>query len=80
MRIFSRRPEALARIKGNSQAPLLRGIVRFYQLPAGVLVEAEISGLPDNAGGFYGFHIHTGQSCDGKGFSAAGGHYNPEDQ
>lgn len=80
MRIISRRPIALARIKGSMQVPMLRGVVRFYQLPAGVLVEAEVSGLPDNGSGFYGFHIHTGGTCAVDGFPAAGGHYNPDNQ
>lgn len=60
--------------------PLLSGYVRFYQLPGGVLVEADISGLPGNADGFYGFHIHNGSACAGAGFSAAGSHYDPANQ
>ncbi len=80
MRIISRRPAAVARLKGSAAAPLLRGAVRFYQLPAGVLAEAEVSGLPNNSSGFYGFHIHTGGSCDGGDFSGAGGHFDPQKQ
>lgn len=65
---------------GGRELPLLSGCVRFYQLPGAVLVEADISGLPNSADGFYGFHIHTGTACIGGGFSATGGHYNPCNQ
>lgn len=77
MRIISRRPMAVARIKGGREVPLLKGEVRFYQYPGGVLVEADVSGLPDNGAGFYGFHIHTGSACAGGDFSETGGHYDP---
>ena len=80
MRIISRRPAAFARIKGGREVPILSGTVRFFQLPAGILVEVEVSGLPNNSSGFYGFHIHTGGSCGGTDFSAAGGHFDPGHQ
>ena len=47
----------------------LGGVVRFYQRPGGILVEAIVKGFHDD--GFHGFHIHTGK---------AGGHYNPTDK
>ena len=77
MQIISRRPVAVARIRGGRDAFGLSGTVRFYQFPGAVLVEADISGLPDNGSGFYGFHIHEGFACAGEGFSATGGHFNP---
>lgn len=80
MRIYRGRPAAVARIQGGKEAPMLWGYVRFYQLPGGVLVEADIGGLPKNADGFYGLHIHTGNSCAEEGFAATGGHYDPHGQ
>lgn len=80
MRIYSGKPSAIATLKGGKEAPLLTGQVRFYQRPGGILVEADVSGLPKNASGFYGFHIHTGSSCAGEDFSATGTHYNPGNQ
>ena len=46
MRKISLCPDAVARIGGGEQAPCLKGSVKFYQLPGGVLVEAELTGLP----------------------------------
>ncbi len=55
---------------------MLRGSVSFYQRSGGVLVVARVSGLP-RQDGFYGFHIHEGESCAGEGFADTGSHYNP---
>ena len=46
MRKLSLCPDAVAKIHGGEQAPCLKGSVKFYQLPGGVLVEAELTGLP----------------------------------
>ena len=63
--LLNRSPEATAKIRGGS----IRGETAFYQLPCGVLVRAEISGLPEGApvcgGRIFGFHIHEGGSCTG---------------
>lgn len=80
MRIISGRPAAVANIRGGKAAPLLRGTVRFFQRPGGVLVEAVLSGLPNSSTGFHGFHIHTGSACAGTDFSSTGGHYDPGKQ
>ena len=77
-------PMAYARIVGDPLAPELCGIVRFFQTPCGVWVEADVHNLPPNPTGFYGFHIHEFGDCsmgsrDGY-FKAAGGHYNPTNQ
>ena len=69
-------PAAAAIVYGGEKNPLLRGTVSFYQRRSGVLVKAEISGLP--AGSFFGFHIHEGSSCAGTGFSDTLGHYDPK--
>lgn len=76
------RPQAMAWVTGNAANPQLSGLVKFYQTSyGGVLVEAEIFGLPDTkeskAGGFYAMHIHQYGDCSDD-FSMTGDHYNPE--
>lgn len=66
---------AVAHIRGDSVNPLLRGSVRFLPHRDGVLVVAQISGLPKTRTGFFGFHIHEGKDCGGSGFSETGSHY-----
>jgi len=72
------RPVAYARLRGSGDAAGLSGVVKFYQQPGGVVVEANIFGLPYNGSGIYGFHIHEGAVCAGPSFLSAGGHYNPK--
>lgn len=79
-----RRPgTATAEIRGSADYPDIRGTVRFRQTRAGVLVTAEISGLPEDnpaGNGIFAFHIHEGDSCTGTDtdpFSHARRHYNP---
>ena len=78
------RPQAVAGVAGSSAYPNISGTVRFYQTKSGVIVYADIRGLPDVwppcRSGVFGFHIHEGTSCDGNRndpFSAAMAHYNP---
>lgn len=70
-----RLPCAVACVSGGRSNPRLRGIVRFNQNCGGVLVTAEVTGLPRD--GFYAFHIHEGESCAGVNYSESGAHYNP---
>lgn len=77
--ILSRPPQATAIIRGNGQYPDITGRIRFYQMQMGVLVSAEIFGLPTDvqkdvseADGnencnnpIFGFHIHSGSNCSG---------------
>ena len=70
-------PKAIARIHGGREYPMIRGSVTFLQRSNGVLVEAEVSGLPRTKTGFFGFHIHEGGDCTGDGFPKTGGHFNP---
>ena len=72
-------PDAVAQICGGMEAPKLTGCVQFYQENGCVLIQARISGLPESKTGFYGFHIHQGESCSGMDFSETGSHYNPTD-
>ena len=71
-------PDARALVFGGEKAPELFGEVRFFEKRNCVLVVADINGLPKNESGFYGFHIHSGESCKGKDFSESGSHYNPK--
>ena len=71
-------PFATANIKGGNITPNLSGQVKFYQKRGYVLVSAEIEGLPKTDSGFFGFHIHEGESCEGEDFSKSGSHYNPQ--
>ena len=76
--------KAIAYIKGSREYPTLHGSVTFKQTRKGVLVTAEIYGLPDNNEyntGVFAFHIHSGMSCSGTkedSFADAGTHYNPQ--
>lgn len=70
-------PEALACVSGGSQFPSIRGTVKFFSRGNGVLVVAEVCGLPDTETGFYGFHIHEGGDCR-DGFANTGGHFDPK--
>ena len=77
-RCFSR-PDAVAYVRGGADAPNINGQVRFYQEPRSVRVEVDIAGLPkDSETGFFGFHIHEGNSCAAAGFPQTGNHYNPD--
>lgn len=78
-------PQAVAYVAGSKSAPELSGVVRFYQTPWGVLVYAEIQGLPPAAperpGRFFGFHLHQGNTCGGTAedpFALAGSHFDLE--
>lgn len=74
----SSRPSAVAFVRGGTDVPNINGQVRFYQEPSSVLVVADIAGLPQNSEtGFFGFHIHEGNSCAGAGFPQTSSHYNP---
>ena len=69
---------ARADIEGGQEAPELRGEMQFFQRSDGVLVTAQVFGLPtDSASGFFGLHIHEGDSCGGADFGDTGGHYDP---
>ncbi len=70
--------KATAFIHGSKDAPSVCGKVEFHQKECCVLVTADIHCLPKNDSGFYGFHIHEGNSCAGEKFADSKGHYNPE--
>ncbi|SHK24704.1 superoxide dismutase family protein [Hespellia stercorisuis] len=75
-------PKAMAWIQGNTDYPQLSGLVKFYDTPyAGVLIEAEIFGLPKNNDrgdtGYYAMHIHEKGDCRIP-FDQTGDHYSRE--
>lgn len=77
-------PRAVAWVRGGPEAPELSGLVKFYQTPYdGVLVEAEVFGLPNinryNSSDFYAMHIHNGTGCQDN-FTRIDGHFNPSNQ
>ena len=79
------RPQAAAKIAGSESCPELSGTVRFYQTDEGVIVWAEINGLPlpehPCQERVFGFHIHKGTDCGGNmddPFADAMSHYDPK--
>lgn len=85
--LCGRRPFAMARIFGSGDYPDVKGEVYFFATPAGVVVSAEVSGLPYDAekkcrAEIYGFHIHNAGKCTGTAeapFSDAGAHFDKND-
>lgn len=72
------KPQAMAWVTGGPAAPYLSGLVKFYETPyGGVLTEAEVFGLPDQAepgsSNLYGMHILKDGSCSGAKHCCAGG-------
>ncbi|MGN0486406.1 MAG: superoxide dismutase family protein [Acutalibacteraceae bacterium] len=83
---FSGIPDAVALMKGSKDYPGIHGSVRFYRTVNGVIVRAEIMGLPKGKGGcdspIFAFHIHEGSECAGDekdSFAKTKGHLNPDD-
>ena len=77
---------AVAEVRGAEEYPDISGRVIFKKKGEGVLVTAEIMGLPTEDGEcgrkIFGFHIHEGDSCTGNDadpFADVGGHYNPNE-
>lgn len=75
---------AIAEVAGSPKYPGIRGRVTFKQQPTGVLVTAEMRGLPFSdiqcKNRIFAFHVHEGTSCRGNEedpFADAKGHYNP---
>ena len=80
------RPQAMADITGSENYPDISGSVRFYQTNKGVVIWAEVRGLPHSGlpcqEPIFGFHIHEGTDCAGSmddPFADAMSHYDPND-
>jgi len=83
--ILRQRPHATAVVRGGSEYPEITGRVQFYQMRMGVLIAAEVFGLPAGRGtcesSVFGFHIHSGSTCSGNmqdPFADVMEHYNPD--
>lgn len=77
-------PQAIAHVAGGVDHPAISGIVRLYQTAQGVIILAEVSGLPKAEQPcherIFGFHIHSGTDCGGSmddPFADAMSHYDP---
>ena len=84
LNVLNHRPQAAASIHGSSKYPTISGYVYFYQMDCGVLVAAQVTGLPnatsDSPHRVFAFHIHSGPQCSGTKtdpFATALTHYNP---
>ena len=82
--LLSNNPAARAKVSGSVEYPNIKGNVEFIQLDNGVLVIADISGLPTPSDKcscrVFGFHIHEGDSCTGTQndpFANTKSHFNP---
>lgn len=82
--VFRGRPDAVAILRGREGEKHPFGTVKFYETVRGVLVVADVCGLPVREGycqdGIFAFHIHGGSACTGSAadpFADAGSHYNP---
>ena len=83
---------AYAIITPGPDYPAIRGLVTFADIPGGVMVCADVAGLPPYAPatgnkspiGPFGFHIHEKGNCEignpANPFESAGGHWNPTNQ
>lgn len=83
--VLKHRPAASAIITGSDAHPAIKGTVYFFEAQNGVLVLAEVFGLPapDDVckSPFFGMHIHEGGECSGNEsdpFANARSHYNPD--
>lgn len=82
--MFGRKTDsAYAAVYGGGEYPEISGTVFFKQTSVGVLVIADIHGMPvrsQRENPFFAFHIHDGSECSGNKtdpFGNAGTHYNP---
>lgn len=81
--ILRRQPSASACVKGGTEFPMISGNVSFFQTAIGVLVSAQITGLPSAESTcknqFFAFHIHSGEICNpDDAFAETQAHYNPD--
>ena len=82
---FKTRANAVAIIRGSEKHPDIKGRILFFNVKDGVMVRAEISGLPQKSmlcsTPIFALHIHNGSSCTGNyndPFADAGTHLNPD--
>lgn len=67
--VMLREANAMAKVQGSESYPEINGSVLFYQTDYGVIVAAQIYGLPVSKekchNPVFGFHIHEGEKCEG---------------
>lgn len=85
--IFKGMPDAYAKINGAPPYEDIHGTIYFYSVYEGTVILIEMYGIPpdleNDAGGFFGFHIHEGKECTGTEedpFADTGMHFNPENR
>lgn len=83
-KLLEQMPDAQAVMSGGPGYEPVGGMVFFYQSQGGVLVIAQMQGLPQSGGpcpsDVFGFHIHSGSACSGNAqdpFADVGTHFNP---
>lgn len=83
--LYRQMASATAHIKGSSEYPSITGDMEFIQTEVGVLISIQVTGLPSSdencKNHFFGFHIHSGNTCTGNSqdaFADVKTHYNPE--
>ena len=65
-------------ISGHNGEPL-SGLAVFTEGPQGVLIRLRVNDLPVQARGqWHAIHLHETADCSGRGFTASGGHINPD--
>lgn len=65
---------ATADVTLKTSAGAEAGRITMKQMPGGVYIQGQLTGLTPGA---RGFHVHEKGLCEGPEFSSAGGHYNP---
>lgn len=67
-------PDPMVQVRMRDAQGKALGTVQLRQLVHGVVLAADLKGLPPGA---HGFHIHERGACEGPDFKSAGGHYSP---
>lgn len=85
LRVLQQAPAAVAAIRGSERYPDIDGKIQFYQTRYGVLVAAQVYGLPWEEDicqkRIFALHIHEGGACTGNDedpFADALTHYDPD--
>ena len=79
LNILHGKPCARADVSGSEKCPKIKGKISFFEACDGVLVMAEVWGLPE-CDPVFGFHIHEGRRCCGtekEPFADSESHYDP---
>lgn len=83
--LLQKTPAASATVLGSPAYPDLTGRISFYRTEFGVLVSAQVFGLPRRPTNcrkqIFALHIHDGSACTGTSedtFADAGTHYDPD--